>query len=508
MADDITPKPADQVSAGGTAQPADQAGIIDALRSRGPAPQAALQNIMQPSPGPNMGSAFGSGVLGALAGNPGSNPYLTQQAQQQKDSFYQQLNAQRAQDQRADRELRHNEATLKILRDTLGDLPDTDPARGPLARQYAGMISKLIPGVPAGPLAAGLVQGQIPKEKMGQILDMLDAGVAPDMISNTVGVSLQNVQRVAGIANSESARKALGFQTKAERQAKLAEEQKKSLDLARESWGLTAKDPRTPFVMKYAMDTYGKSFSELTRDQQREVVEKSQVLAQRAPASTTLIKNALAEFNPGGDPNDPNVVKAAVNAYRAKRQKEGLDRAAVSGQLNVVGRQYSAELGRVNQNLDKLRTLDNLVSDMDRLITEGRALGLSDNPKAINAVQQELAHWTGGPKSKAAQWYEAWNTIDARFATVAQSIEQITGNRLAQQNVQRAMGFHPKRSDPYGTQLRVLAELKRAAQAARQAADDDLARTMRQYQGAAGAAGVPFIVGGHEGGVESVEEEQ
>src|SRR6266702_3319764 len=173
--DDI--KPVDQVAAGGTAQPQDQGGMLDALRSRGPVPQQALAKIMQPQPGPNMGSAIGSGALAGLAGQAGQNPYLQQQSQQSQQGFQQAMQAQQIQDRRAEQDLKHNETSLKILHDTLGDLPDGDPARGPLAKQYAGLVSKLT-GAPAGPLAAGLAQGQISKEKMGQALDMFDVGVA------------------------------------------------------------------------------------------------------------------------------------------------------------------------------------------------------------------------------------------------------------------------------------------------------------------------------------------
>src|SRR6266702_855140 len=114
--DDI--KPVDQVAAGGTAQPQDQGGMLDALRSRGPVPQQALANIMQPQPGPNMGSAIGSGALAGLAGQAGQNPYLAQQAQGAKDAFYQQLNAQReqrAQKAQQDRQYeRQNDMAFKV----------------------------------------------------------------------------------------------------------------------------------------------------------------------------------------------------------------------------------------------------------------------------------------------------------------------------------------------------------------------------------------------------------
>jgi hypothetical protein len=240
--DDTIIRPPDQIAAGGAAQPPEQGGIIDALRSRGPAPQAALANIMQPSPGPNMGSAFGSGVLNSLGGGlPGQNPYLAQQQQGQKDAFYQQLNMQRMQDARADRELRRQQADTTMLEGLLDKLPEDSQMRGPLAKQLAGIYTRAIPGVPAGPLAADLAEGKVPKEKAAQVLDMLDAGVPPETIASTVGVKPQAVQRMAGIANSDSARKALGFTTRTENKQKVLELDRKEFEGWAEQHGVDTK---------------------------------------------------------------------------------------------------------------------------------------------------------------------------------------------------------------------------------------------------------------------------
>ncbi len=503
--DDI--KPVDQVAAGGTAQPQDQGGMIDALRSRGPVPQQALANIMQPQPGPNMGSAIGSGALAGLTGNAGQNPYLAQQAQGNKDAFYQQITAQRLQDQRADRQLRQQESVLKITKDTLADLPEGDPARGPLDKQAAAIISRAT-GVPAGPLQASLAQGPLSKAKQAQALDMLDANVSPEMIAQATGLNPQQIQTISGIAGSESARKALGFSTRAEQRAKLAEEQTKSLDLARRTWGLTDKDPRTQFALKYAMDTYGKSFSELTRDEQKEAVEKSQVLAQKAPGSTARVKNAMAEFNPHGDIGNPNDVQVAMNLLRAKEQSNMFQKGVMMGQVTNVGRAYLGELNRFNQGIDRIGQLDLLISDMDRLVAEGKGLHLTDNPQGVNAIQQELTHLAGRPGSKGAEWYRAFDILNSRFGTVAQAVEQITGNRLAVSQTTRALGFHPKQSDPYTVQERMVKELRDASKKQRELLSANLSRTEKQYSDTAGGLGVPLTIGGHGEGEWSGEEEK
>jgi hypothetical protein len=212
----------------------------------------------------------------------------------------------------------------------------------------------------------------------------------------------------------------------------------------------------------------------------------------------------MAEFNPRGDITNPADVRKAMSLKRAKIQKDMLERAGQQGQLTVIGRQYENELKRISLQQDKMRIVDGLVTKMDRLLDEGRDLGLMDNPKAMNALQNELIHWTGGPKSKGAQWLEAFNTLDAQFASVAQGIEGITGNRLAQQNVTRALAFHPKASNPLGVNRRIVQELKRAVESVRDVNSTEAAEITRKYSAAAGAAGVPFILGG--GGTGAVEE--
>jgi len=144
---------------------------------------------------------------------------------------------------------------------------------------------------------------------------------------------------------------------------------------------------------------------------------------------------------------------------------------------------------------------------MDRLVAEGKSLHLTDDPKAINAAQQFLTHWTGGPKSKGAQWIEAFGTLDARFTAVAKTVEQISSARLAVQNVQRALHYHPKISDPYTVQQRVIQELKHARDQARGDVNAALAKGMRDMSEAAGRAGVPFVLGEESHEAESAEEE-
>jgi hypothetical protein len=498
--------PPSLIGAGVATQPQPPQSMIGALRSQGSMPAQAVQAMASP------GLAAGSGMLSALAGQPGANPYLAQQAQQAQQQQAQQMQmmqmAQRKQAMDAERAMQQNKALVTIAENLMAS---PDPAVSQKGAVFFGQVAKKM-GVTLDP---GIIQAlgnkDLTGESLGKVVGLYDQGLSPEKIADVTGLPIQAITRARTVAESDVTRGMLKIPTRLEVKRQAREEKKKDLELVAEQYGLTPKNPQTPFALQYTIDTFGVPFNEATPEQRKEAIEKSRVMAVKIGAPTQLVRNALAEFNPTGDPNDPNVVKSAVNAYRGKRQQEMLERAGQAGQLSAVGRQFSNELGRINQNRDRLRSLEILTSDMDRLIQEGRTLHLTDNPQAINAVQQELAHWTGGTLSPAAQWYRAWDTLDARFATVAQAIEQITGNRLAQTNVQRALGFHPKRTDPYGVQIRVMNELKRATDAARLAMDDDTSRVLRQYQSAAGAAGVPFILGGgHDQGEGnwSAEEEQ
>ena len=94
-----------------------------------------------------------------------------------------------------------------------------------------------------------------------------------------------------------------------------------------------------------------------------------------------------------------------------------------------------------------------------------------------------------------ADWYRRFETIDAQFATVAQPIEQMTGTRLAWAATERALGFHPKQSDPYHMQIAKVKELKTARDMSRRRIYEDQARIMREMSMAAGKMEVPFILG-------------
>jgi hypothetical protein len=160
-------KPVDQVAAGGTSQPANPAGIIDALRSRGPMPQSALSNIMQPPAGmmggglmgmspmlppppapANLGLAAGSGMLAGLQGRPNTNPYLTQHTEQQDADYRRQQDMLRMQERMQEQRVRQNEVNITMTRGVLDSMDPDSPNRRQVADQLAGLY-KATYGVPA-----------------------------------------------------------------------------------------------------------------------------------------------------------------------------------------------------------------------------------------------------------------------------------------------------------------------------------------------------------------------
>lgn len=510
MADPNTQAPDLQSATGVPAPPEQlsQGGLIDALRSRGTLPQNLAQSMQQAGPGPSMGLAMGSGVLNAgSGGNAALNPYLQQWQAQQNAQVQQAMEYERLQDQKLLRANQQNELAWKMTQGMV-DSGDTEAVKAGWQNRarLAGPLGVQIPQT----IIEGLSRGKLTSDQMKRVVGMVDDGQLPEDIGRVTGLSPDLVQQGMQVAQSDSTRRVLGILTKSEAEAGKAKDQQAQLELARNEYGLTdPKDPRIPFAFSYTQREFGVPFDKATREQRNEAIDKAEAIAPPAKSdNTATVKTALSEAGLPPNTTDTTKIVQAMNEFRGRAQRRAMDLAAVNGQLSAVGKQYAAELGRVNTNLDQLKTLDSLVNDMDRLVLEGRKLGLTNNPQALNYLQQALASGTGDTNSKGAQWFRAWDTLDARFATVAQAIEKITGNRLAQQNATRALGFHPRRSDPYGVQLRVIGELKQAAAASRAAADDDLSRTLRNYQSVAGAAGVPFILGGGHGEVDSVQEEK
>jgi len=190
-------KPVDQVAAGGTAQPANPAGIIDALRSRGPMPQSALSNIMQPPgglmgmsgmmlpppPAPaNLGLAAGSGMLAGLQGRPNTNPYLTQHADQQDADYKRQQDMLRMQERMQAQREKQSEAVLTVAD---GLLQSDNPEARQSGAQTKAALYKSIYGFDTKP-EYWTKRIELSGAERDRVDALLSAGVSPQDISTVV----------------------------------------------------------------------------------------------------------------------------------------------------------------------------------------------------------------------------------------------------------------------------------------------------------------------------------
>jgi hypothetical protein len=511
MADPITP---DMQGAGlpGMPEPTSQGGLLDALRSRGTLPgilppQMLAQSMQQAGPGPNVGLAMGSGALNVTGGgNPAQNPYLQQYQAQQNAKIQQALQMQRLQQIERQNFVKQNEMALNIAE-------QASKSDDPTARLW-GWQEKSRLGGPLGiqipkNIVQGLATGKLSTEQMAKVVGMADEKILPEDIARVVGLPPALVQQGIEIAKSDPTRRILKIPTRAEAEAGRVKDQQEALALAQKEWGLAdSKDPRVPFATEYTMRQFGVSFNKATHAQQKEAVEKASAVAPAKTETTAEIKNALAESGLPTNTSDSSKIQSAIVARNARKFSNQAKLAAQSGQLSVAGALYKAETDRVIQKMTALRSVDNLADDMARYIEQGRQLGITNNLRILNALRQGFWSEVGGPDSDVAKWYRGFGTLDARFATVAQTVENVTGNRLAQQTLDRALGYHPKISDPYTVQLQVLDELRRAARNVRDDVNIRAQSAAERFSAAAGSAGVPFILRGGHGGVESVEEEK
>jgi hypothetical protein len=165
MADDQQIKAPDQVAAGGTPPARDNASAIDALRSRGPLPQTALNNIMQPpmgggfmgmgmpmAPPPsmpaNLGLAAGAGMLSGLAGHPTQNAYLTQHTEQQDADYKRQQDTQRMMERMQAQREKQSEAAMHL---SDGLLESDNPEAQQAGARNKSALTKALYGFDAPP---------------------------------------------------------------------------------------------------------------------------------------------------------------------------------------------------------------------------------------------------------------------------------------------------------------------------------------------------------------------
>lgn len=242
---DQTPKPADQLSAGGTAQPANPGSIIDALRSRGAAPQTAIDNMLSPRAGGllglvppppmppvNLGLAIGSGSLAAMPGGPGGNPYLAQQQQQVDAGYRQREQMQRWQDEQQARQDRLTEQaferdkfTLQIEAGVLDKMDPSSPLYPKVAGEYAQHLSKLTRNPTYGQLGAAIATKELTTTQIDSIRMDGAKHMDPELIAIRNRVPVDRVKKILAMDPANLER--LGAADAQELQEKTWEHKKK-----------------------------------------------------------------------------------------------------------------------------------------------------------------------------------------------------------------------------------------------------------------------------------------
>lgn len=211
-------RPPDQVSAGGAAQP-----LGMQPPAMGPLPQPALANLMAP----NLGTAFGSGMLTGLQGGVG-NPYLAQQAQQQKDLFYEQMTAQRFKQAQYNRQ---NDMAIKISEELAkSDDPEARAAGWQNIRKLAGPLGVKIPDE----VIQSLSRGQIaPADLQAAVLER-QAGIDPEMLLRMhKGLTPQHIPFIDKLIQSPDYMRKLGIDPEeVQRRREEFEIKKRMADLA------------------------------------------------------------------------------------------------------------------------------------------------------------------------------------------------------------------------------------------------------------------------------------
>lgn len=289
--EDILP-PADQVSAGGAPAPADSQAIVEALRSGGTMPGAALANLQQPPPQQyalplaNIGSAIGSGGLAAMGGRPGTNPYLTGLDDQQRSLFYQQLHAQQEQDRRTDRAFAQNKTLLTIEKGVLDSLEE-GPLKDKLAQQYAQRLSQFTGNPLLGGVGAALATKKLSTEQLNGVLMDGAQKMDPQLIAMRRQIPVDKVQQILSLDPKYLER--LGADDARTLKSKALDLQIKEATLAEKTFPELKKDPMltTTVLSAHRQLTGGKDYTEGT-DESRAAAYRMGVLQQR--------KDELAKF--------------------------------------------------------------------------------------------------------------------------------------------------------------------------------------------------------------------
>lgn len=451
--------------------------------------------------------AVGAGMTGMAAGFRGQhNPALIQrdaqlrqaQAVQQAQTHNQFQLFGAVQSVQRERRLREND--LQQVLTTLSQ-SDNDDARNAGLRGLM-QIAKTR-GVQVPELGDALLKKRMKFSDLQGIAKMVDYDATDEAISAAFpSASPATIQEARFNRDNPNFRSAFGLQSAEDRDKDRLVNAEKSISILRTKYGL--QEPRIlDMVAQHHVRNFGTSFFE---DKNEEHRRASLAVAEGATGMekpTTAMRNAVATYAKDlgikPDSTDPIDINRAMARARADKATQAFEIAAGKGQLTAAGAVLSQGLKNLQVKRTKMADVETLIGDMEELITEGKRLGMNTNSRIINAARQELATWTASGKqgrlSEQAEWVRKYATLDSRFATVAQAIENITGNRLAVTNVERALGFHPQIKDPEPVQRAVMGRLKKAYKDAQSKLEQETNTLLTQSSSIAEQAGAPMLIG-------------
>lgn len=441
MADsEDTSRPSDMVSAGGTPAPPDTQAMVEALRSMGTPPQAALANIQAPlqQPAPqqyalplaNIGSAIGSGGLAAMAGRPGANPYLQQLDDQQRSLFYQQIHAQQEQDRRTDRAFAQNKTLLTIEKGVLDSLEE-GPLKAQLANQYAQRLSQFTGNPLLGGIGSALATKQLSMEQLNGVLADGAQGMDPKLISMKYKISPQKVQEILQVDPKLLER--MGADSAEKRKRVLAENRLKQIQSIEAEYPAIKGHPEMIQTMMdaHAKLNMGKSFDEGTDESRRQAYEIAKLKTLDAAAAEEARQDArkLALFGQ----------EAALKEGISSRLQEQKDIAAENRQAARLAatetQKKTAAEEKKKQALVVTKTFLAQYKDYIDRLDEGGFLpkdgSWSEDQRAKARQGNSILPVPGYSQPNADVW-RGWLDLQGNFIGFARSVQNDIGPRAMQ----------------------------------------------------------------------------
>ena len=205
-------------------------------------PAEAMQQM---APQANPGLAIGSGVLSALGGQPGANPYLMQQGQMANQQSQQQMQmaqlAQKAQQQKQAQEAKRQEALLRVSQELLqGDSEDGRKVGAKGLAAYAKGVGLEIPQS----VVEGMATKRLTPTEYNDVLKRLGMGMSPqEIVKLYPNVKPQDLAELQKVAKNPVALKAVGLQTPEERRTSELTAREKELTVWSKEKGVKLDSP-------------------------------------------------------------------------------------------------------------------------------------------------------------------------------------------------------------------------------------------------------------------------